>query len=157
MANFFVTVLVLFIVAFLHCVHFGEAKCLCSVTKNGEYCGVELNELNSENECPKKIFFCGDSNRDQEAIMLVDCPEGRECDVKTFLRNACLKDVECKCPKNLMTGKLYCGDLLQGANCHPNVTFSCPYLSMLFLPTPKDACLFGCKDGACLPATETTQ
>ncbi len=71
MANFFVTVLVLFIVAFLHCVHFGEAKCLCSVTKNGEYCGVELNELNSENECPKKIFFCGDSNRDQEAIMLV--------------------------------------------------------------------------------------
>lgn len=69
-ANFFLVVLVLFNI-FFNCVHFGETKCLCSVTKNGEYCGVELNDLNSENDCPKNIFFCGDSNRDKEAMLMV--------------------------------------------------------------------------------------
>lgn len=70
MANFFVSVFVLFSILF-NCVHPGEAKCLCSVTKNGEFCGNELNSQNSENDCPKKIYFCGDSNRDKEAMLMV--------------------------------------------------------------------------------------
>lgn len=61
-----------------------HSKCLCSVTKNGEYCGTELNALNSENECLKNIYFCGDSNRNREAAQLVQCPQGKECDIKTF-------------------------------------------------------------------------
>lgn len=69
-ANFFVAVLVLLSIL-CNSFHAGEARCLCSVTKNGEYCGNELNDLNSENECPKDIFFCGDSNRDKEAMLMV--------------------------------------------------------------------------------------
>lgn len=61
-----------------------QSRCLCTVKKNGEYCGTELNELNDKNDCPKKMYFCGDTNRDKEAVMLVNCPEKKECDVKSF-------------------------------------------------------------------------
>ena len=62
------------------------SRCLCTVTKNGEYCGSELNKLNHANNCPKKMFFCADSNRDKEAVLLVDCPSGKECDIKSFCK-----------------------------------------------------------------------
>lgn len=61
-----------------------EAVCLCNVTKNGEYCGTELNALGAGNDCPKNQYFCGNSNRGREAVQLVECPQGRECDIKTF-------------------------------------------------------------------------
>ena len=79
-----VTLLALAIVLTSGVTRLADAKCLCSVKKTGEYCGTELNSLNSENDCPKKMFFCGDNNRDKEAVILVDCPSGKECDIKTF-------------------------------------------------------------------------
>lgn len=75
------TLLVLIIATLEPCV---ESTCLCNVTKNGEYCGTELNALSPGNDCPKNQYFCGNSNRGREAAQLVECPQGRECDIKTF-------------------------------------------------------------------------
>ncbi|KAH7645647.1 uncharacterized protein LOC124499790 [Dermatophagoides farinae] len=132
--------------------HTADEQCNCSVEKNGEYCGTQLNELNKENSCPKKMFYCGDTNHNKAAVLLVDCQQGQECDVRTLLSNACLKNIECECPKGLTKGQTYCGDSLTGKDCSPNITFTCPRLSMIFHPSPVDACLYGCKDGVCLSA-----
>lgn len=61
--------------------HTADEQCNCSVEKNGEYCGTQLNELNKENSCPKKMFYCGDTNHNKAAVLLVDCQQGQECDV----------------------------------------------------------------------------
>ncbi|OTF76992.1 hypothetical protein BLA29_007716 [Euroglyphus maynei] len=144
--NIIVSTIILLINYQLDYGHTVDEQCICSVKKNGEYCGTELNVLNKENSCPKKMFFCGDSNRNQTAILLVDCPQGQECDI---LSNACLKNIECECPKGLIKGQTYCGDLLTGKHCSPNITFNCPRLSMIFSPSPVDACIYGCENGAC--------
>lgn len=152
-------------------------KCICSVTKNGEYCGTDLNQADAENDCPKKMFFCGDSNRNAEAVLLLDCPAGKECDQKSFRKftrftlffsppvprlilestvgNACLKGIRCDCPRGLKTGQPYCGSALKGEDCAPNVTFTCPYFGVIFHPSPVDACLHGCQNGLCISENST--
>lgn len=70
--------------------HTADEQCNCSVEKNGEYCGTQLNELNKENSCPKKMFYCGDTNHNKAAVLLVDCQQGQECDVRTLCK-CCFK------------------------------------------------------------------
>jgi len=57
------------------------SECICDVDKNGEYCGTELNRINGNNLCTRDMYYCGDSNRNDRAALLVRCPTGSECDV----------------------------------------------------------------------------
>ena len=61
-------------------------QCLCTVEKDGEYCGTELNSFNKENSCQKNMYFCGPTNRNKDAIVLVECQPGQECDIKTLCK-----------------------------------------------------------------------
>lgn len=90
-------------------------------------------------------------------ILIINCHYYFSClflNITTnfIVSNACLKNIECECPKGLTKGQTYCGDSLTGKDCSPNITFTCPRLSMIFHPSPVDACLYGCKDGVCLSA-----
>lgn len=59
-------------------------ECTCSFEGKGEYCGTMINKLTNKTACPKKMFFCGNSNQNKPAILLIDCADGFECDKKTF-------------------------------------------------------------------------
>jgi len=58
--------------------------CLCTVDRDGEYCGTLLNRINNNNDCDRNMYFCGPTNRNGPAVLLTECSAGRECDVRAF-------------------------------------------------------------------------
>lgn len=144
-----------------------EAACVCTVQRNGEYCGSELNRINGNQDCARDQYLCGNSNRNGSAVVVKKCRRGFECDVSregsgetlrnicahiclhsTFTGNACLIDIDCHCPSGLrVDGRTrYCGNRLTGRDCNSNVVFTCGRS----YPNPVDACPNGCRNGQCI-------
>ncbi len=59
-----------------------KQECLCSVRWVGEFCGTELNQRNTDNNCTKNMYFCGKSNINKAAVLYKACQKGLTCDIK---------------------------------------------------------------------------
>ncbi len=58
-----------------------KQECLCSVRWVGEFCGMELNRRNTENNCTKDMYFCGKTNINKAAVLYKACQRGLTCDI----------------------------------------------------------------------------
>lgn len=99
--------------------------CTCTnITKMREYCGTELNRANGNQACTRDQYICGRSNWNKQAVIILYCLPGFECDVRLGgLENACTAGIDCTCPSTLIRdgNQTYCGSSLRGRDCHENV------------------------------------